>query len=139
MSYAVGALAAVIVFTGSGLEAAVEPTGAAVPGRDGPIAFGGDWVRLGNPEGNRETFTMNLNGSVQSLLSFDTTFNRDPDWSPDGMAIAFATERDRNDEQRLLLIHESGHQPAHLRSSKTARTKTPSRPATIRAEDAAPA
>jgi hypothetical protein len=132
-------MAAVIVLAGSGLGAAAEPTAASLRGIAGPISFVGNRVGLGIPEGNREAITINREGIDQSPLTVDTTFDRDPVRSLDGRTIAFANKRDRRDEQRRQLIHESGHQSAHLRSSETARTRSLSKPGISRADDAAPA
>ena len=41
---------------------------------------------------------MRANGGDQTRLTFDEAFDFGPAWSPDGRQIAFATDRDGNDE-----------------------------------------
>ena len=62
------------------------PAAAALPGKNGKIAFSAF------RNGNMDVYTVNSDGSGQTRLTTDPSWDFDPAWSPDGGKIAY-TER----------------------------------------------
>ena len=53
-------------------------------------------------DGNHEIYTMNLDGSNQTRLTFNGASDSYPAWSPDGKQIVFVSDRDGNDEVYVM-------------------------------------
>ena len=80
---------------GGGAEPTPTPT-AGVP--QGRIVFTSDRdANVSAPV--PEVYIMNADGSDQTNLSSNASFDWEPLWSPDGTRIAFIAKRDRNDGQ----------------------------------------
>jgi TolB protein len=86
-----------------------DGSGTQTPGGDGKqpawsprgdkIAYTSDGTHCFNPYGfvivcNSQIFTKNVDLSGRLRLSDDTAYDYDPNWSPDGSKIVFATNRD---------------------------------------------
>src|SRR5215210_2428634 len=80
-------LAAVIAYT-SLLAGEVASAQAAFPGTNGKIAF------TSNRDGNQEIYIMNPDGTDQKRLTNNAAFDFDTVLAPDGMKIAFTSDRD---------------------------------------------
>lgn len=64
------------------------PVEAVVTGYSGKIAFVSARV------GNDELYVMEADGSRQTRLTNNPSSDKDPAWSPDGMRIAFRSNRE---------------------------------------------
>ena len=62
----------------------------------------GKIVFYSNRDGNDEIYTMNVDGSDQTRLTFNDATDSRPVWSPDGRQIAFMTRRDGNWEVYVM-------------------------------------
>jgi Tol biopolymer transport system component len=71
-----------------GFLAIATPAHAAFPGTQGRIAFDSD------RDGNGEIYTMNADGSAQSRITTNTSFDARPAWSADGKKIAWESQQD---------------------------------------------
>jgi Tol biopolymer transport system component len=89
----------------------------------GKIAF------QSNRDGNYEIYVMNADGSRQTRLTKNATFDGNPSWSPNGRAIAFQSNRDGRSEIYVMnadgshqtrLTHNRGYDgaPAWSRDGK---------------------
>lgn len=78
-----------------------------------PAAFG-KIVFVSDRDGNREIYTMNPDGSNQTRLTFNTAFEADPRWSPDGSKIVFVSDRDGGATQRIYVMNADGTNPTLL-------------------------
>ena len=79
---------------------------AAFPGGNGKIVF------VSNRTGNDEVFVMNADGSGQTNLTNNPSFDFAPTWSPDGMRIAFVSGRAGNAE--IYVMNADGSSPTRL-------------------------
>ena len=59
-------------------------------------------------DGNYEIYKMNVDGSGQTRLTNNPSYDADPDWSPDGTKIAFVSDRDGNFEIYVMNADGSG-------------------------------
>jgi LCP family protein required for cell wall assembly len=62
----------------------------------------GEWIVFRNAGGSPDLYLIRPDGSDLRQLTDDAADDREPDWSPDGQAIAFITDRDGNPEIYLL-------------------------------------
>ena len=88
------ALVALLFLVACGGEG--EKPGDAGPPVPGTIVF--DSIR----DGSYEIYAMNTDGSAQTRITNDGTWNRDPSCSPDGAKIAFTSYRDGNTEVYVM-------------------------------------
>jgi len=65
----------------------MEPARAAFPGVNGKIAF------MSDRDGDCEIWVVNADGSGLTQLTFNSAFDAEPVWSPDGKKIAFTSDR----------------------------------------------
>jgi Tol biopolymer transport system component len=80
------------------------------------IAFESDTKRLGtNPEGDREIFVMNADGSAVQQLTRNSVHDEGPAWSPDGTMLALTSGRD-NEHGDIQVMTAGG---VHLRQLTT--------------------
>ena len=104
---------------------------ATFPGENGRLAIGSRSDILGtNPEHNVELFTMNVDGSGLTQLTFTGLLptgagveNWVADWSPDGGKIVFRSNRDSNNE--IYVMNADGSGQTNL-SNNPASDETPS-------------
>ena len=57
-------------------------------------------------DGNQEIYVMNADGTAQTRLTDNTSFEGSPRWSPDGTKIIFETDRD--DDQEIYVMDANG-------------------------------
>ncbi len=69
---------------------------------------------VNNPEGDLEIFTMNLNGTGITQLTFNTANDVHPAFSPDGTKIAFASFRDGGGSTELYVMDADGTDQTRL-------------------------
>lgn len=62
-------------------------------------------------DGNAEIYVMSANGSGQTNLTNNASFDADPAFSPDGSRIAFVSDRDGNNEIYIMNADGSGQTP----------------------------
>ena len=74
-----------LLVIGIALFASASTAQAAMPGMNGKIAF----VR-NQPDGTGEIYTMNANGSGETRLTNDASYDIDPAWSPDGSKLTYS-------------------------------------------------
>jgi Tol biopolymer transport system component len=67
---------------------------------------------VGAPPDVRHIYVMNANRSYPRRLTSNDFSDEDPAWSPDGMHIAFSTERDGNRE--IYVVNADGSNPVRL-------------------------
>lgn len=87
---------------------AVVPADAAFPGKNGKIAFMSNRVTQGNPEGDREIFTMSASGKRVVQLTSNGAFDLDPAFSANGKKIVFVSRGDTNFEIYTMNADGSG-------------------------------
>jgi dipeptidyl aminopeptidase/acylaminoacyl peptidase len=63
---------------------------------NGKIAF------VSNRDGNLEIYVMNSDGTDQTRLTTNPTYDGEPGWSPDGSKIVFVSDRDGNNETYVM-------------------------------------
>jgi hypothetical protein len=66
----------------------------------GKIAF------VSSRDGNQEIYVMNADGTGQTRLTDNVSFDGSPRWSPDGTKIIFETDRD--DDQEIYVMNANG-------------------------------
>src|SRR5215210_3367768 len=82
-----------------------KPAEAAFPGKNGKIAFMSDRTTgagVDNPTGDLEIFTINLDGTGLTQLTFNTADDGLVEWARSGKKIVFVSYRD-DDGQRLVI------------------------------------
>ncbi|HTN25503.1 MAG TPA: hypothetical protein VL120_16050 [Solirubrobacteraceae bacterium] len=77
----------------TGALALAAPAAAPAVPFNGRIAFSSDRVTPGTPVGKFDIFSMNADGSDQRRLTTNPAGDRQPDWSPDGTAIAYTIDK----------------------------------------------
>ncbi len=80
------------------------PAPAVVPGANGPIACEGGRNEPRNPE----VFTINPDGTGESVLTDHPLRDGDPSWSPDGTKLAFESFRDAGSEVYVMNADGTG-------------------------------
>ncbi len=83
--------------------------------QNGKIAF----VRA--RDGKEQIYVMNPDGSSQTRLTDDSTYNADPTWSPDGTRIAFSSNRDGKIE--VYSMDSNGGNVIRLTNNPSARVE----------------
>jgi Tol biopolymer transport system component len=81
---------------------------ATFPGTNGKIAF------TSNRDGNFEIYVMNADGSNQQRITFDSSRESDPSWSPDGTKIAFVSDRYGSNQWDILVMNADGSNQQRL-------------------------
>lgn len=85
---------------------------AAFPGANGNILF------QTNRGGDREIYAMSADGDAQVALTDNTSFDGEPAWSPDGLRIAFHSDRGSGGlDQEIYVMNTSGGDQTALTSS----------------------
>ena len=93
---------------------AAAPAHATFPGRNGLIAFDSDRDAPGE---QLDIFTMGPNGSHPVNLTNNWAMDQQPNWSPDGRRIAFASDRDGDFE--IFVMRADGSRPAQVTRNDT--------------------
>lgn len=125
MSLALAAAAALVALAAVG----VAPAEAAFPGKNGKIVFSSDRVTPDNLTGDDEIFVMNPDGTGVEQLTFNTTPDNQPAFSPDGNWIAYVGYRDGDAE--IYMRTYDGTPPSSSPSPTTPKsTWRPPSPAT---------
>jgi Tol biopolymer transport system component len=105
------AVIAALAVTSSGLLAAqARPAEAAFPGENGKIVFTSDRTTgqgVNNPEGDREIFSMNPDGTGLKQLTHNPWHDIAPALSPSGIQIAFTSYKDGDGEIYTMDINGS--------------------------------
>jgi Tol biopolymer transport system component len=77
-----------------------------------PTPFGGNGQKIAFMVDN-QIWTMNLDGSGKTQLTFPPGFNTHPDWSPDGKKIVFSSNRD-NAAFEIYVMNADGSEQTRL-------------------------
>ncbi|GIK37292.1 MAG: hypothetical protein BroJett011_11250 [Chloroflexota bacterium] len=72
-----------------------------------------------------EIYGMKTNGSNLTQLTDNTARDLDPAWSPDGLTIAFASDREVEDKYELYLMQADGSNPRKLTQTSSRRIFRP--------------
>jgi Tol biopolymer transport system component len=86
-----------------------RPAQAAYPGANGKIVFASDRTTgtgVDNPTGDYEIFTMNLDATEITQLTFNTALDYSPSISDDGSVVVFTSDRDGNRE--IYVMYANG-------------------------------
>lgn len=65
-------------------------------------------------DGNRELYTMNLDGSRMTRLTNNSVEDVEPDWSPNGQEIVFSADNGPSTSRNLYLINADGGTPTKI-------------------------
>ena len=79
---------------------------------NGKIAF------TNTRDGNAQIYVMNPDGSNQTRLTNNSTFDTDPAWSPDGTRMVFTSTRDGNEE--IYVMKADGSNQTRLTNNSAA-------------------
>ncbi len=82
-------------------------------------AIGGRVVFHSDRDGEIDIYAMNADGSDVQRLTDAPGRDFEPDWSPDGAAIVFSTDRDDPDNAQLYLMNADGSNQRRVPSSLT--------------------
>ena len=74
-------------------------------------------VFVSDRDGNKEIYTMDIDGNDVRRLTYNSAEDTDPAWSPDGTRIAFTSNRDGNKE--IYLMNANGSNQTRLTISNT--------------------
>jgi WD40 repeat protein len=89
----------------------LEPRSAPAAPAHGKIAF------QSNRDGNYEIYVMNADGSRQTRLTKNPTFDGNPSWSPSGERIAFQSNRDGRSE--IYVMNADGSEQTRLTHNRS--------------------
>jgi TolB protein len=93
------------------LAAGAAPSIAIVPGPNGQIAF------ESNRDGDNEIFAMNADGTIERQLTYNTSNDVFPAWSPDASQITFSSDRHQPGNLDVYVMDADGSNVVQLTNS----------------------